>query len=127
MQRNTAACILDRIVTDQQTIDRQLLAALEALAIGDADCAARYFSAVLALDPANNEALHGRVRALRDAGRLAEAVEAAVELTTRTPADALAFTALSITLQHAGRIEEAEAARGRARVLEWKQQLSTSL
>jgi hypothetical protein len=42
-----------------------------------------------------------------------------------TPADPLAHTALSIALQHAGHIPEAEAAAGRARILEWKIQLQS--
>jgi hypothetical protein len=36
----------------------------------------------------------------------------------------LAHTSLSIALQNAGQIPEAEAAAGRARILEWKQQLA---
>jgi Flp pilus assembly protein TadD len=44
-------------------------------------------------------------------------------LTVLTPADPLAHTALSIALQKAGHIEQAEAASARARILEWKQQL----
>jgi Flp pilus assembly protein TadD len=41
-----------------------------------------------------------------------------------TPDDPLAHTALSIALQHAGHVPQAEAAAGRARVLEWKRQLA---
>jgi hypothetical protein len=46
-------------------------------------------------------------------------------LSVLTPDDPLAHTALSIALQHAGHIPQAEAAAGRARILEWKQQLES--
>ena len=71
------------------------------------------------------EAHHGLVRALRDAGRLEQSVGAALALTALTPADPLAHTALSISLQTAGHVPEAEAAAARARVLEWKIQLQS--
>jgi Flp pilus assembly protein TadD len=51
-------------------------------------------------------------------------VAAALALTALTPQDPLAHTSLSIALQKAGHIPEAEAAAGRARILEWKQQLA---
>jgi hypothetical protein len=47
-------------------------------------------------------------------------------LTTLTPSDPLAHTALSIALQHAGHIPQAEAAAARARILEWKHQLQST-
>ena len=46
-------------------------------------------------------------------------------LTALTPGDPLAHTALSICLQHAGHVPQAEAAAARARVLEWKIQLQS--
>jgi Flp pilus assembly protein TadD len=60
------------------------------------------------------------VRALRDAGKLEQAIGAALALTSLTPGDPLAHTALSIALQQAGHVPEAEAAAARARILEWK-------
>jgi Flp pilus assembly protein TadD len=48
-----------------------------------------------------------------------------MSLTTLTPNDPLAHTALSIALQHAGHIPEAEAASTRARILEWKLELQS--
>jgi hypothetical protein len=62
---------------------------------------------------------------LRDAGRLEQSVGAALALTALTPADPLAHTALSISLQHAGHVPEAETAAARARVLEWRIQLQS--
>ena len=54
-----------------------------------------------------------------------KSVAAALALTALTPADPLAHTALSISLQTAGHVPEAEAAAARARVLEWKIQLQS--
>jgi Flp pilus assembly protein TadD len=72
---------------------------------------------------AHVEAHHGLIRALRDAGRLEQSIGAALALTALTPGDPLAHTALSISLQRAGHIPQAEAAAAKARVLEWKVQL----
>ncbi len=77
------------------------------------------------ISPAHIEAHHWLVRALRDAGRLEQAIGAALALTVLTPGDPLAHAALSISLQHAGHVPQAEAAAAKARVLEWKQQLQT--
>lgn len=96
---------------------------IELLAAGNAGDAAEAFRAAIAADSAHFDAHHGLVRALRDAGRLEHAVGAALALTALTPGDPLAHTALSISLQAAGHVPEAEAAAARARVLEWKIQL----
>ena len=60
---------------------------------------------------------------MRDAGRFEQSIAAALALTALTPSDPLAHTALSISLQRAGHIPEAEAAAARARILEWKIEL----
>lgn len=96
---------------------------LELLAAGDPLEAAQAFRGAIDSDPAHVEAHHGLVRALRDAGRLEPAIAAALALTALTPNDPLAHTALSVSLQHAGHIPQAEAAAARAKVLEWKLQL----
>jgi Flp pilus assembly protein TadD len=96
---------------------------LDLLAAGDAAKAAKAFRAAIAADPEHVEAHHGLVRALRDAGKLEQAVGAALALTALTPGDPLAHTALSIALQLTGHVPEAEAAAARARILEWKVQL----
>jgi Flp pilus assembly protein TadD len=92
--------------------------------------AAIAFRAAIAAAPENGEAQmeahHGLIRALRDAGQLNQSVAAAMALIALTPADPLAHTALSISLQHAGYVPEAEAAAARARVLEWKVQLASA-
>jgi Flp pilus assembly protein TadD len=93
---------------------------LDRLADGDFAGAVESFRAAIAADPDHFEAHHGLIRALRDAGRLEQSVGAALALTALTPNDPLAHTALSISLQQAGHVPEAEAAAAKARILEWK-------
>jgi tetratricopeptide (TPR) repeat protein len=111
---------------------------LDLLAAGSAAEAAESFRAAIAAGQdtpgspsaadieARMEAHHGLVRALRDAGRLEASIAAALALTALTPNDPLAHTALSISLQRAGHVPQAEAAAARARVLEWKIQLQST-
>lgn len=102
---------------------------LDLLAAGLSAEAATAFRAAIAAAPENSsaqtEAHHGLVRALRDAGQLEQSIAAALALTALTPADPLAHTALSISLQTAGHVPQAEAAAARARILEWKIQLQS--
>jgi Flp pilus assembly protein TadD len=98
---------------------------IDLLATGRAAEAAKAFRAAIAADERYYEAHHGLVRALRDAGQLENAIGAALALTALTPNDPLAHTALSISLQTAGHIPEAEAAAAKARILEWKAQLQS--
>jgi tetratricopeptide (TPR) repeat protein len=109
--------------SDTPTADAHSERGLELLAADEPARAAQAFRAAIDADPAHVEAHHGMVRALRDAGRLEPAIAAALALTALTPNDPLAHTALSVSLQHAGHIPQAEAAAARAKVLEWKQQL----
>ncbi|HEV2472649.1 MAG TPA: tetratricopeptide repeat protein [Chthonomonadales bacterium] len=99
---------------------------LDLLAQGIPEQAAQAFRGAIATDSSHVEAHHGLVRALRDAGRSEQSIAAALALTVLTPADPLAHTALSISLQAAGHIPEAEAAAARARILEWKFQLQSA-
>lgn len=96
---------------------------MDELAAGHPSLAVDSYRAAIAADPNHFEAHHGLIRALRDAGRLEPSIAAALALTALTPDDPLAHTALSISLQQAGHIPEAEAAAARARILEWKAQL----
>jgi Flp pilus assembly protein TadD len=107
------------------TADELCQQGIEQLAAGRAAEAAQAFRAAIAANSGHIEAHHGLVRALRDAGRLEQSVGAALALTALTPADPLAHTALSISLQTAGHVPEAETAAARARVLEWKMQLQS--
>ncbi|HEX4319839.1 MAG TPA: tetratricopeptide repeat protein [Acidobacteriaceae bacterium] len=97
---------------------------VDLLAAGEPSGATQAFSDALASDPQHIESHHGLIRALCDAGNFDAAVEAAKALIALTPQDPLAHTSLSIALQQAGQIPEAESAAGRARILEWKQQLA---
>lgn len=97
---------------------------VDLLAAGDAAGAAVAFRDAIAADHGHIEAHHGLIRALRDAEQHEAAIAAALALTVLTPQDPLAHTSLSIALQKAGHIPEAEAAAARARILEWKQQLA---
>ncbi len=98
---------------------------LDLLAAGSPAEAAQAFRSAIAANPEYHEAHHGLIRALRDAGRLEQSIGAALALTALTPSDPLAHTALSISLQAAGHVPEAEAAAARARILEWKIQLQS--
>ena len=111
--------------TNALTADDLCQRGLDLLAAGSPAEAAEAFRAAIAVDSAHIEAHHGLVRALRDSGRLEQSVGAALALTALTPTDPLAHTALSISLQTAGHVPEAEAAAARARVLEWKIQLQS--
>jgi Flp pilus assembly protein TadD len=111
--------------TNIPTADELCQRGLDLLAAGSASESADAFRAAIAADERNVEAHHGLVRALRDAGRLEQSVGAALALTALTPSDPLAHAALSISLQHAGHVPEAETAAARARVLEWKIQLQS--
>ncbi len=99
---------------------------LDLLAEGRADEAATAFRAAIQSDGSYFEAHHGLIRALRDAGRFEPSIAAALALTALTPNDPLAHTALSISLQTAGHVPEAEAASARARILEWKRELAAA-
>jgi Flp pilus assembly protein TadD len=111
--------------TATPTADDLCQRGIDLLAAGSAAEAAEAFRSAIGLDAGHVEAHHGLVRALRDAGRLEQSVGAALALTALTPADPLAHTALSISLQTAGHVPEAETAAARARVLEWKIQLQS--
>jgi tetratricopeptide (TPR) repeat protein len=104
--------------------DALSLRGTDLLAEGDAEGAEQAFRAAIAADSVYLEAHHGLIRALGELQRFEAAMAAAQVLTRLTPDDPLAHTSLSIALQQAGHIPEAESAAGRARILEWKQQLA---
>ena len=106
-------------------MDEHLQAGLDLLAEGDSAGAEAAFRHALSLDSDNVEAHHGLIRSLTEQGRLEGAIAAALALTVLTPNDPLAHAGLSIALMRAGHIKEAEAAGARARILEWKQQLTS--
>lgn len=127
LYRRAPPVILKLAVTSTNipTADELCRRGMDLVAAGRAAEAAEAFRAAIAADAVHVEAHHGLVRALRDAGRLEQSVGAALALTALTPGDPLAHTALSISLQTAGHVPEAETAAARARVLEWKIQLES--
>jgi Flp pilus assembly protein TadD len=115
------------VLISPKAIDADALSqsGLDLLHASNAAAAAQAFREAIATDPTHIEAHHGLIRALRDSEHFEAAVAAALALTALTPNDPLAHTSLSIALQQAGHVPEAEAAAGRARILEWKQQLAS--
>jgi Flp pilus assembly protein TadD len=60
------------------------------------------------------------------AGRLQDALANVLKLTEMTPQDPQAFTSLSMIYQRMERIEDAEKAQAKARMLSWKEELKTN-
>jgi Flp pilus assembly protein TadD len=114
-------------VSEPRSSDAEMLSqqGMDQLASGHPAEATQSFHAAIGADPTHFEAHHGLIRALRDSGRLEQSIAAALALTALSPKDPLAHTALSISLQRAGHVPEAEAATARARILEWKMQLQS--
>lgn len=98
-------------------------AAIERMAEGDTRAAIDGFQASLSADSGFRDAAHGLIHALKQAGKLDEAIQVAHQLIDLDPDDVLAYTSLSILYQHQGKIAEAEATGVRAKLLGWKQQL----
>ena len=97
--------------------------AVDCVADGDVDGAVRAYLDAIALDAEYADAWQGLALAYSSLGRHQEAIDAAKRLVELTPEDVLAHTTLSRMYQAAGMIAEAEAAGGRARILDWKRQL----
>ncbi len=97
--------------------------AIEKVADGDLNGAIAAFRSCLADDPSMLDAMHGLIRALKDAGELDEAIRVAHRLSEIDPEDVLAHTSLSILYQNKGMIPEAEGEALKAKLLGWKLQL----
>jgi DNA-binding SARP family transcriptional activator len=94
---------------------------------GDAAAAVAHFERIAVLDPQHAEASHGLIRALEDAGRIDDALQAVQRLIAADPDDVLALTRLSMIYQHKGMIADAEAAAAKAKILGWKQELRSGV
>jgi tetratricopeptide (TPR) repeat protein len=110
-----------------EEIDKLFDAALDCMQRGDAAGAVREFEEVLKRDPDHAEARHGLIRALEDAARVDDALDAVKKLIAADPDDVLAQTRLSMIYQHKGMIAEAEAAAAKAKILGWKQELRSGV
>lgn len=108
-------------------IDELFDAALDCMQHGEAAGAVTRFEEVLKLEPRHIEARHGLVRALEDAGRVDDALDAVKRLIEEDADDVLAQTRLSMIYQHKGMIAEAEAAAAKAKILGWKQELRSGV
>lgn len=69
------------------------------------------------------EVLHALATAQSKLGRQDEAIATVNRVIELTPADPFVFTSLSIFLQRAGKIADAETAAAKARMLAWKEEL----
>jgi tetratricopeptide (TPR) repeat protein len=98
-------------------------AAVDLVADGALDAAIAKYREALRVDMEFADAWQGLALAYNDLGRYDEAIEAATKLCEITPDDVLAHTTLSRIYQAAGKIAEAEAEGGKARILDWKRQL----
>ncbi len=81
------------------------------------------YNQVLELRPGWTDCLQALGMAQMNAGLLDEALSTLTRVTELAPEDPLAFTSLSMCLQRKNRIEDAEKAQAKARMLSWKQEL----
>ena len=109
----------ERLAAADLLLDR----ALDHMAAGEPGSAVPLLQKALALAPEHPTASHALVRALEDAGLIADALALIRALIEREPDDPLLHTRLSILLQEVGDVPGAESASARARVLAWKRQL----
>lgn len=82
------------------------------------------YRAALALDPDYVDAVHALAMAHAELEELDEAIAVAQRLCALVPDDILAHTSLSTFYQRKGLIKEAEEEAAKAKVLDWKRQLS---
>lgn len=81
------------------------------------------YGAALELKPDWTDVLNALATAQSRLGRQDEAITTIQRAIALDPNDAFAFTSLSIFLQRAGKIPEAESAAAKARMLNWKEEL----
>jgi len=84
------------------------------------------FESAFAADPKRAECLQALAMAQMHAGRLQDALASVLRLTEMTPGDPQAFTSLSMIYQRLDRIDDAEKAQAKARMLSWKEELKTN-
>ena len=99
------------------------MAGLKAFGEGKHAEAIASFEAALAEDPTWSDCLQALSMAQMNSGALDKALETAKRICELAPEDPLAFTGLSMIYQRLDRIEDAETAQNKARMLSWKQEL----
>jgi len=87
-----------------------------------AEASAEYEKA-LELRPDWADCLQALGMSQMNGGQLDQALETLERVTELAPEDPLAFTSLSMCLQRKDRIDDAEKAQAKARMLSWKQEL----
>ncbi len=88
--------------------------------------AADAFRAALAEDPEWTDCLQALSMAQMNSGKLEEALATALQNCELAPEEPLAFTGLSMIYQRLDRIDDAETAQNKARMLSWKQELKSN-
>ena len=78
------------------------------------------FERCLAVDPDYVDAMLGKAMVHLARNEFDDAIAIAKRIVELTPDDVLAHTNLSVFCQRAGRIQEAEEAAAKAKVLDWK-------
>jgi tetratricopeptide (TPR) repeat protein len=107
------------VPTKEDLFDR----AVDCVADGELDAAVAAYREALALDDSFADAWQGLALVLNDLQRYDEAVAAGLRFCELDPDDALSHTTLSRIYMSAGKVPEAEAEGGKARILDWKRQL----
>ncbi len=91
---------------------------------GRYDEAMACFERCLEIDENYCDAILGKAMVHLAREQFDEAIACGKRLVELEPEDVLSFTNLSVFYQRAGRIEEAEEAGAKARMLEWKKQIA---
>ncbi len=91
---------------------------------GKSDEAMACFDKCLEIDPDYADAILGKAMVHASREEYEPAIEFAKRLVEIDPDDVLAYTNLSVFYQRAGKIPEAEEAGAKARMLDWKRELT---
>lgn len=84
------------------------------------------FEQAVAADSSRADCVQALAMAQMHAGKLPEALANILKLIEMTPQDPQAFTSLSMIYQRMDRIDDAEKAQAKARMLSWKEELKTN-
>jgi len=84
------------------------------------------YDEALASAPAWTDPMQAKGMALMSAGRVGDALHVLKRVTELAPNDPLAFTSLSMAYVRLERIEEAEDAQAKARMLAWQEEVKTN-